>query len=236
MTISNIIKRACLMPLGLLKGLWTLANDKARDISNNRTFSNAAIDSGSFISPDSVIGTNSHILSGCYLNSAKIGAYTYVNRNSFIQNATIGNYCSIATDVIMGHGLHPLDRFSTSTIFYKAKNALNLQLVAEDLDFAEYKPVNIGSDVWIGTRVIIMGGVTIGHGAVLASGAVITKDVPPYAIMGGVPAKIIKYRFNNDVQHRLLQTKWWEKDARQVFSIQDELLAICGTEEVNYKA
>ena len=232
--MNKLIKRAIWMPLGLLKGLWMLANDKARDVSNKRNFSNAAIDSGSFISSDTVIGTNAHILSGCYVNNSTIGSYTYVNRNSFIQYTTIGNYCSIATDVIIGQGLHPLNRFSTSPIFYKAKNALNLQLVSEDLDFAEYKPVTIGSDVWVGTRVIIMGGITIGHGAVLASGAVITKDVPPYAIMGGVPAKVIKYRFNNEVQQQLLETKWWEKDARQVFSMQKELLAICKTEEINY--
>ena len=112
-----------------------------------------------------------------------------------MQNTTIGNYCSIARNVSIGLGLHPLNLFSTSPIFYKRQNALLLDLISKDNEFKEYQPITIGNDVWIGANAIIMDGITIGNGAVIAAGAVVTKNVPAYAIMGGVPAKLIKYRF-----------------------------------------
>jgi hypothetical protein len=70
----------------------------------------------------------------------------------------------------------------------------------------------IGNDVWIGDRVVIMSGVKIGDGAIVAAGAVVTKDVPPYAIVGGVPARVIKYRFDEKTIHRLLDLQWWRYD------------------------
>jgi hypothetical protein len=77
--------------------------------------------------------------------------------------------------------------------------------------------VIIGSDVWIGAQVTIMAGVTIGHGAVIATGAVVTGDVPPYAIYGGVPAKLIKYRFDEDTIRRLLASEWWKMNPEQLW-------------------
>ncbi len=74
--------------------------------------------------------------------------------------------------------------------------------------------LKIGNDVWIGANVLILDGVTIGNGAIIAAGAVVTKDVPPYAVVGGVPAKIIKYRFNKEEIDFLEQLKWWEKDEK----------------------
>jgi acetyltransferase-like isoleucine patch superfamily enzyme len=133
-----------------------------------------------------------------------------------IQNTTIGKYCSIANDVIIGLGSHPLNLFSTSPLFYKRINPLKLKLVKENQDIKEYKPIHIGHDVWIGTRAIIMDGVRIGNGAVVASNSVVTKDVPAYAIVGGVPAKIIKYRFTDEIQLSLLKSNWWDMDISQI--------------------
>lgn len=83
-------------------------------------------------------------------------------------------------------------------------------------DYSEYETITIGSDVWIGAEAIVMDGVTIGHGAIVAAGAVVTKNVPPYAIVGGVPAKIIKYRFNEKQREAMLKTQWWTKQPNEV--------------------
>ena len=90
-------------------------------------------------------------------------------------------------------------------------------------------PINIGSDVWIGAEAIIMDGVTIGNGAIVAAGAVVTKDVPDYGIVGGVPAKLIKYRFNEAQKKALISTEWWEKQPKEVKEMSkllEDLIAI----------
>ena len=89
------------------------------------------------------------------------------------------------------------------------KNALGLQLVDKDVYFEEYAKISIGHDVWIGARAIILDGVNVGHGAIIAANSVVTKDVSPYAIVAGVPAKMIKYRFSEDKIEQLLTSSWW---------------------------
>lgn len=196
------------MPLGLIKELCLHANKGARDLINKRKFHHATIDNGCCFTDDSIVGERTHLFANCIVNHASIGCYTYIGRNSLIQNTNIGNYCSIAHEVICGLGRHPLDLFSTSPIFYKRNNPLYLQIVNKDFEFEEYLPINIGHDVWIGARAIIMDGVNIGNGAVIAAGAVVTKDVPDFAIVGGVPAKIIKYRIERESSIKR-QDNWW---------------------------
>lgn len=200
------------MPLGLIKELCILANKGARDLINKKKYSHAIIDNGCTLTDDTKIGINSHILEGCLINHSIIGNYTYIGQNSRFQNTKIGNYCSVANDVICGLGNHPLDLFSTSPLFYRVNNTFNLKIVDKDLDFTEYKSINIGHDVWIGTRVTILDGVNIGNGAVIAAGALVTKDVPPYAIVGGVPSKVIKYRDMKDSKD-----EWWNLSPQEVW-------------------
>ena len=212
---EKYILRAIFMPWGLIKELCQLANRGARDFINKRKFTHAIIDNGCCFTDDSQIGECSHLFANCIVNHTSIGNYTYIGRNSLIQNTKIGNYCSISHEVICGLGRHPLNLFSTSPVFYRKNNPLCLQIVDKNMDFEEYLPVNIGHDVWIGTRAIIMDGVNVGNGAVIAAGAVVTKDVPPYAIVGGVPAKIIKYRFERDLVDEQ-QKEWWNNDPKSV--------------------
>ncbi len=221
------------MPIGLVKGLLDLANTKSRDIQNKRKFDRVVIDRDCCLSNDTTISPNCHILTGCTINHTHIGSYTYVNKNTFIQHAEIGSYCSISHDVTIGLGAHPLHMFSTSTVFYKQKNTLGIKLVNKEPEFSEYSPILIGSDVWIGSKAMIMDGVTIGHGAVVAAGAIVTKDIPPYAIVAGVPAKIIKYRFSEETRLSLLNTKWWEYSPEDVYSMQNTLQQLCN-EEVTF--
>ncbi len=215
MKIKKYILRFSLIPFGIIYELCLLANKKARDLINKRKFQHATIDNGCCFTDDSVVGEKSHLFANCIVNHASIGNYTYIGRNSLIQNTKIGNYCSIAHEVICGLGRHPLDLFSTSPIFYRKVNPLFFQIINKDIEFEEYLPINIGHDVWIGARAIIMDGVSIGNGAVIAAGAVVTKDVPDFAIVGGVPAKIIKYRTKGESFIKK-QDNWWNYDPNTV--------------------
>ena len=143
---------------------------------------------------------------------SRIGRYSYIGHDSEFQDCTIGRFCSVAPYVLCGLGQHPLDGFvAMSPTFYR-NPAPCLTLVEKTRFLGEYAPIHIGSDVWIGTRAIIKDGVSIGHGAVVGAGAVVTKDVPPYAIVGGVPADMIRYRFSKEIIDRLLAMSWWDRD------------------------
>ena len=110
-----------------------------------------------------------------------------------MQYAVIGKLCSIGDNVRIGLGIHPTHLRSTHPAFYSPQGNWDIKPTIQE-KITEYKKVYIGDDVWIGTNAMILDGVTIGSHAVIAAGAVVTKDVPEYAIVGGVPAKIIKYR------------------------------------------
>lgn len=209
-------KRILLIPIGFFKKLIELANEGARDIENKFRFKGAIIDSGCCFNINTSIDPHTHILKNCIINNSKIASYTYIGENCLIQNTVIGKFCSIANEVLIGLGNHPQNFFTTSPLFYRKINPLKIKIIKDDLDFVEYKPINIGNDVWIGTRAIILDGVKIGNGAVVAANSVVTKDIPPYAIVAGTPAKIIKYRMTDKNQLLLLESKWWEKNLNNI--------------------
>ena len=197
------------LPLGLLYRGVLLALDGARDISNAVRFSSAQVDADCRIDRRTQLGERVHVLDHCILNNVSIDQYSYIGRNSLIQNAAIGAYCSIANDVMIGMGNHPVDHFSTSPLFYRVRNTFGLSLVKQDMNFAEYQPIKVGNDVWIGCRATVLDGVTIGDGAIIAAGAVVTKDVAPYAIVGGVPARVIRSRFSEETAANIASSQWW---------------------------
>jgi len=144
------------------------------------------------------------------LYHSKLGKYSYIGKRGILAYAEVGSYCSIAADVCVGMGKHELTKLSSSPLFTEKKNGTGHSWV--DQEHFPFEKVVIGNDVWIGERAMIIGGKTVGDGAVIAAGAVVTKDVPPYAIVGGVPAHIIKYRFPQDTIEQLLELKWWDID------------------------
>jgi acetyltransferase-like isoleucine patch superfamily enzyme len=208
--------RLFLFPLGFLKKCLELANNGARDLENKLRFKDAIIDKGSSFSQNTNINSNVHILEKCIINNSEIKSYTYVGKNCLIQNTRIGKFCSIANDVSIGLGNHPLDFFSTSPLFYRKSNPLKIELVSENSNFEEYKQITIGNDVWIGANSIILDGVEIGDGSIIAANSVVTKNVKPYSIVGGVPAKVIKYRFSEEKIRELKNLKWWELSLNQI--------------------
>lgn len=146
----------------------------------------------------------------------KIGKCTYIGRNVQIdQHAKeIGRYCSIAAGSKIGLGPHPKDYFSTSSVFYDPDRGFVKELYFNE--YTEDSDTIIGNDVWIGANAIILAGVNIGDGAIVAAGAVVTKSVPSYAIVGGVPAKIIQYRFSEEIIQKMLKLKWWLEDDQTI--------------------
>lgn len=162
----------------------------------------------SLIDVDSSIEKSTIINSGVKVLSTKIGEYSYVSKNSVVSHAVIGRFVSIGPNVKIGMGIHPTKFISTSPIFYSVSNPLRVKLVKQTT-VEEYRETIIGNDVWIGVDAIIIDGVKIGNGAVVGANSVVTKDVPPYAIVGGVPARILKYRFDRDIIDILEKKKWW---------------------------
>lgn len=161
-----------------------------------------------------------------FLNSS-MGYASYVSDHSFIKNTVIGRYTCIANEVMTVAGNHPLSFASVHPAFYSTTQKLSYvkQNKFDDfhyLDSQQKISVVIGNDVWIGARATILEGITIGDGAIVAAGAIVTKDVPPYAIVGGVPARIIKYRFDEETIQKLLKLKWWEKDEAWIKSHADD--------------
>jgi len=123
-----------------------------------------------------------------------------------ITNTSIGKFCSIAPKVRMGLGKHPINYISTSPLFYAPKNPL-LFKICKSPKFDEFEPITIGNDVWIGVNVTIMDGIKVGDGAIIGANSVVTKDVEPFSIVGGVPAKEIKKRFETAIIEKLMELK-----------------------------
>ena len=183
-------------PIGIIIELAHLAKKGSNYIINKIRYKHAIIDRNTTIDKNCVIGKNVHILRDCYIR----------------------NYCSISQEVICGLGNHPLDYFSTSPLFYHSINTFGINVIGNDGGYKDYQPIKIGNDVWIGARAIILDGVTIGDGACIAAGAIVTKNVPSYAIVAGIPAKIIRYRIPEEKQIILINTKWWNLSPYEVYN------------------
>ena len=141
------------------------------------------------------------------LKKSCVGKYSRVNPNCHLSNTMVGNFTAIGEDSKVGLGRHPMSYVSTHSIFYKQNNIKNDWV--EPIELPPL-PINIGNDVWIGRDTTILDGVTIGDGAVIGARSVVTKDVAPYSITAGVPAKHIKFRFDEETIERLLEIKWWD--------------------------
>lgn len=170
------------------------------------------------------LGQFTDIAERCLLAETTLGDYSYIERHVEAIYTDIGKFCAIAADVRINALSHPLDRISQHKITYRPNEYFLYAKV--DKDFREARKearVTIGHDVWIGHGAIIMPSISIGHGAVVGAGAVVSKDVEPFAIVGGVPATRIKWRFNKSIRTQIINLAWWDWPHDQLAKVVDDM-------------
>lgn len=156
----------------------------------------------------------SRIGAGSQFYFSSMDKYSFCGYDCSIVSTEIGSFCSIASNCEIGGASHSVEWGSTSSIFNENYDVFNKKF--------SYHPYNafintrVGNDVWIGSKALIKAGVTIGHGAVIGMGSVVTKDVPPYEIWAGNPARFIKKRFEDKIIEELLELKWWDFEERKL--------------------
>lgn len=157
------------------------------------------------------LGSNATVYAGAVLVDCALGSFSYVAAGSELRATRVGKFCSIGPGVKCGLGAHPAERFvSTHPAFFSIARQATATF-ADRSYFDEVAQVEIGNDVWIAANSVIVNGVKIGDGAIIAAGAVVSADVAPYTIAGGVPAKPIRPRFDVDEIEFLLAFRWWDK-------------------------
>lgn len=182
--------------------------ERIANLNIMKRFLNDQIDSAkrrrAFLQKGVTLGLNTSIS-----DDSTIGKYTYIGNYSIVGGATIGRYTSIGDNCTIGPGEHCISNIATSYLIYKDKIGIEYY----DGDQGKRSGgVSIGNDVWIGCNTVIRRGVKVGNGAVIGACSYVNKDVPEFAIVGGVPAKIIKYRFDKNKMDIIRDSEWWNSD------------------------
>lgn len=156
-----------------------------------------------------------------YLHDVRLGDYSYIAKNGNISHCSIGKFCSIGPNFCCGLGIHPTNGIATAPMFYSTAKQNGMTLSNEN-KVEESRQTIIGNDVFIGANVTVLDGVHIADGAVIGAGAVVVDDIPPYAIAVGVPAKVVKYRFDKKTIEALLEKQWWNGSEDELGRVADE--------------
>lgn len=161
------------------------------------------------------VGDHSRIMPGGNFSYVTFGRYSYCGYFCRMVHCDIGSFCSIADKVTIGGAAHPLSHVSTSPVFHSGRNVTGRVFFAHE--FKVNSKTEIGNDVWVGIGAIILSGVKIGDGAAIGAGSVVTKDVPPYEVWAGNPAKFIRKRFSDQNVKALLRIQWWNWDEEKLY-------------------
>ena len=179
-----------------------------REILTHRIARGARIGLGCYLGPDTEMGAG-----------AELGDYSYLNRGTILMSGRIGRFCSVGYYSQIGMFTHPLDYVSTSSRIYGQRSVLSGHSEIDEFP----APPEIGHDVWIGSHAHVLQGVCVATGAVIGAGAVVTRDVEPYAIVGGVPARPLGKRFDDESIALLLAWRWWEMPVAELEQWRDVL-------------
>lgn len=144
---------------------------------------------------------------GCNVSFSQMGRYSYLGEYTSLSQVEVGSFTSISSGCVIGGGSHPVNWVAMSPVFQNSGGLMKRKFIR--LDYSTHKKTVIGHDVWIGGNCLIKGGVRIADGAVIGMGSVVTKDVGPYEIWAGNPAKLIRKRFDDDTINALLEIQWW---------------------------
>ena len=159
---------------------------------------------------DCKIDRTSKIEAGCNVVNSTFGRYSFCGYGCTIVNCDVGAFCSISNDVVIGGARHPMEWVSMSPAFSSRRDSIKKKFAKHDK--GDTLRTLVGNDVWIGERALIKAGVRIGDGAVVGMGSVVTKDVRPYSVAAGCPARTIRMRFDDYIIAKLSMIKWWEFD------------------------
>jgi phosphonate metabolism protein (transferase hexapeptide repeat family) len=158
---------------------------------------------------DSTFGAYCEVGARTKVSECSFGDYSYIVADADIIYATVGRFCSIAAHTRINPGNHPLERVALNHFTYRSSA---YELGEDDADFFQWRRnhhVTLGNDVWIGHGAILLPGVSVGNGAAIGAGAVVSKDVPPFAIVVGVPGRVLRYRFAPEIIAALERIAWW---------------------------
>lgn len=164
-----------------------------------------------WIADNNIFGSNCRLGGPAYVAGSSLGDYSYIEVGCRVSMTDIGRFCSIGPYSAIGLAEHPDDYVSTHPYFYRSLPHIGYDLVRKD-QHQDLIRTKLGHDVWIGHGAIVKGGVNIGHGAIVGAGAVVTQDVLPYAVVAGVPARLLRYRFEPRIVDALLESRWWDRD------------------------
>jgi acetyltransferase-like isoleucine patch superfamily enzyme len=199
-------------PLGVLLGICELGRVGGRWIRSKQRYPQVRFGRGAIADDKCSFEEGVVIQEDVRLSNATIGGHSYVSERSILWNCRIGRYCSIGPEVRIGLGIHPTRNvISTYPGFYSTRRDVPISFHTGRGD-PEHRMVSVGHDVWIGARVVVLDNVTISDGAIIGAGSIVTRDIPPYAVAVGAPARVTRVRFSESEIGILERVAWWNRD------------------------
>lgn len=197
-------------------------------VKNHNSEEKYSLSKEPYIFPKAVIensyfGEYTEIKNFAHISDSSIDDYSYVSEFTQIANSQIGKFSNIASNVRINPGFHPYEMPCQHHLLYRKEMYGFGQNDEAFFNYRKIQKVEIGHDTWIGHGAVVMPGIKVGNGAIIGSNAVVTKDVPPYAIVAGVSAKILKYRFSKEIINSLEKIAWWDWTHEVIFERIDDL-------------